>query len=178
MSVGGPKRQFATSQPYVRSRGEAECKTAQPTHLTLAVKNSRRYNRTRNFGIYGHAESKKTQKFVFRSALRPNQISFSHDQDPKRTCPPEVISHYSRGVRSCSVVTELRAGRAEAPRANRSNVPSAGDEAKKARTSMPCCPAGSARILGLRTSSPPREEIEHGAIRRKQTQRIHRQNAG
>ena len=26
--------------------------------------------------------AKKTQKFVFRSALRPNQISFSHDQDP------------------------------------------------------------------------------------------------
>jgi hypothetical protein len=25
------------------------------------------------------------QKFVFRSALRPNQISFSHDQDPSRT---------------------------------------------------------------------------------------------
>src|SRR5580704_6887154 len=48
-------------------------------------KNSTRYNRTRNFGLYGHAESKKTQKFVFRSALRPNQISFSHDQDLKRT---------------------------------------------------------------------------------------------
>ena len=43
-------------------------------------KNSRRYNRTRNFGLYGHAESKKTQKFVFRSALRPNQISFSHSK--------------------------------------------------------------------------------------------------
>ena len=43
-------------------------------------KNSTRYNRTRNFGLYGHAESKKTQKFVFRSALRPNQISFSHGQ--------------------------------------------------------------------------------------------------
>jgi hypothetical protein len=41
-------------------------------------KNSTRYNRTRNFGLYGHAESQKTQKFVFRSALRPNQISFSH----------------------------------------------------------------------------------------------------
>jgi hypothetical protein len=47
--------------------------------------NSTRYNRTRNFGLYGHAESKKTQKFVFRSALRPNQISFSHGQDPKAT---------------------------------------------------------------------------------------------
>jgi hypothetical protein len=35
-----------------------------------------RYNRTRNFEPYGHAENKKTQKFVFRSALRPNQISF------------------------------------------------------------------------------------------------------
>src|SRR5262249_37241326 len=48
-------------------------------------KNSTRYNRTRNFGLYGHAESKKTQKFVFRSALRPNQISFSHGQDPLET---------------------------------------------------------------------------------------------
>src|SRR5215471_3836880 len=47
-------------------------------------KNSTRYDRTRNFGLYGHAESKKTQKFVFRSALRPNQISFSHGQDPMR----------------------------------------------------------------------------------------------
>ena len=44
----------------------------------ILCKNSRRYNRTRNFGLWGHAESKKTQKFVFRSALRPNQISFSH----------------------------------------------------------------------------------------------------
>ena len=48
-------------------------------------KNSTRYNRTRNFGLYGHAESKKAQKFVFRSALRPNQISFSHDQGPSPT---------------------------------------------------------------------------------------------
>jgi hypothetical protein len=47
-------------------------------------KNSTRYNRTRNFEPYDHAESKKTQKFVFRSALRPNQISFSHSQDQKR----------------------------------------------------------------------------------------------
>ncbi len=54
---------------------------AERPSLTLC-KNSRRYNRTRNFGPYGHAESKKTQKFVFRSALRPNQISFSHGQDP------------------------------------------------------------------------------------------------
>jgi hypothetical protein len=36
-------------------------------------------------GFYGHAESKKTQKFVFRSTLRPNQISFSHNQDPLLT---------------------------------------------------------------------------------------------
>jgi hypothetical protein len=43
------------------------------------------YNHTRNFGLYGHAESNKTQKFVFRSVLRPIQISFSHDQDPSAT---------------------------------------------------------------------------------------------
>jgi hypothetical protein len=45
-------------------------------------KNSMRYNHTRNFGLCGDAEGKKTEKFVFRSALRPNQISFSHNQDP------------------------------------------------------------------------------------------------
>ena len=55
-----------------------------PTRNYPMCKNSRRYNRTRNFGLYGHAESKKTQKFVFRSALRPNQISFSHGQEPLR----------------------------------------------------------------------------------------------
>ena len=53
-----------------------------PTRNYPMCKNSTRYNRTRNFGLYGHAESKKTQKFVFCSALRPNQISFSHGQDP------------------------------------------------------------------------------------------------
>ena len=53
-------------------------------------KNSTRYNRTRNFGLCGDAEGKKTEKFVFRSALRPNQISFSHNQDPKLTSPPQM----------------------------------------------------------------------------------------
>ena len=58
-----------------------------PTRNYPMCKNSRRYNRTRNFGLYGHAESKKTQKFVFRSALRPNQILFSHAQDPhEKSC--------------------------------------------------------------------------------------------
>ena len=33
----------------------------------------------------GIDHDKKTQKFVFRSALRPNQISFSHGQDPEPT---------------------------------------------------------------------------------------------
>ena len=42
----------------------------------------------------------KTQKFVFRSALRPNQISFSHDQDPQPTllcslaCPTRSAASY------------------------------------------------------------------------------------
>src|SRR5450755_4096717 len=40
--------------------------------------NSTRYKRTLNFEACGHAQSKKMQKFVLRSALRPNQISFSH----------------------------------------------------------------------------------------------------
>jgi CheY-like chemotaxis protein len=40
--------------------------------------NSTRYKRTPNFEACGRAQSKKAQKFVLRSALRPNQISFSH----------------------------------------------------------------------------------------------------
>jgi hypothetical protein len=32
------------------------------------------------------------QKFVFRSALRPNQISFSHSQDPSRTSAAQYIA--------------------------------------------------------------------------------------
>src|SRR3984957_11381502 len=62
-----------------------------PAHL---CKNSAGYNRTRNFGLYGHAESKKTQKFVFRSTLRPNQISFSHGQDPQQTSRMDAPIHY------------------------------------------------------------------------------------
>ena len=31
------------------------------------------------------AGCEKTQKFVFRSALEPNQFSFPHSQDPKQT---------------------------------------------------------------------------------------------
>ena len=41
-----------------------------------SVASTTRYNRTRNFGLCGHAESKKTQKFVFR---------FFAQQDPKAT---------------------------------------------------------------------------------------------
>ena len=58
---------------------------------------STRYNRTRNFEACGHAQSKKTGKFIFRSALRPNQISFSHSLGqnepptswPAATGPPQ-----------------------------------------------------------------------------------------
>ena len=77
-----------------------------PTRNYPMCENSTRYNRTRNFGLYGHAESKKTQKFVFRSALRPNQISFSHDQDPKR-------SSRCRQYQTAASSTGLRAGQRE-----------------------------------------------------------------
>jgi hypothetical protein len=58
-----------------------------PAHL---CENSARYNRTQNFEACGHAQSKKMQKFVLRSALRPNQISFSHSLGQSQTqkqCP-------------------------------------------------------------------------------------------
>ena len=72
---------------YDELKAKGEIVESSPLYDSLRpwlCKNSTRYNRTRNFGLYGHAESKKPQKFVFRSALRPNQISFSHGQGPKR----------------------------------------------------------------------------------------------
>ena len=40
--------------------------------------NVARYDCTQNFEACGHVQSKKMQKFILRSALRPNQISFLH----------------------------------------------------------------------------------------------------
>jgi hypothetical protein len=51
--------------------------------------NSARYNRTQNFEACGDAQGKKTQKFILRSALRPNQISFSHSLGQNPTNAPE-----------------------------------------------------------------------------------------
>jgi hypothetical protein len=42
--------------------------------------NSARYDRTRNIEACGYVQSKKSQKFVVRSALGRNQFSFSHSQ--------------------------------------------------------------------------------------------------
>ena len=51
----------------------ARVKKPRPKSVRWLCKNS---DRTRNFGLYGHAESKKKQKFVFRSALRPIRFRF------------------------------------------------------------------------------------------------------
>jgi hypothetical protein len=53
--------------------------------MTLAGENVARYDCTRNFEACGRVQGRKMQKFVLRSTLRPNQISFSHSQDPKPT---------------------------------------------------------------------------------------------
>jgi len=57
-----------------------------PAHL---CENFARYDRTRNFEACGHAQSKKTQKFILRSLLRPNQISFSHSLGQNPTNAPQ-----------------------------------------------------------------------------------------
>src|SRR6516165_3704018 len=46
--------------------------------------NVARYDCTRNFEACGHVQIKKMHKFVLRSALRPNEISFLHGLGPKR----------------------------------------------------------------------------------------------
>src|SRR5271166_5007332 len=63
-----------------------------------------RYNRTGNFWPFGNAESKKTQKFVFRSVLRPNQISFSHSQDPSRKLGRQFCCDAQR-LAGCKIVS-------------------------------------------------------------------------
>jgi hypothetical protein len=68
--------------------------------------NSTRYNRTRNFEACGHAQSKKMQKFLLRSALQPNQISFSHGLGPSRQAaffgPTSLTGHCGHGW-TCSL---------------------------------------------------------------------------
>src|SRR5690242_12773550 len=72
------------TRPMLQQRQKVLAR-APSTRDPWLCKNSTRYNRTGNFGLYGQAESTKPQKFVFRLALRANQISFSHCQDPERT---------------------------------------------------------------------------------------------
>jgi hypothetical protein len=55
-------------------------------------------DRTRNFEAYGHAQSKKTQKLILRSALRPNQISFSHSLGHKPPPSPVLACLLSPGA--------------------------------------------------------------------------------
>jgi hypothetical protein len=68
-----------------QSLGQTGAGQDRPPRVSALCKNSTRYNHTPQFGLYGHSESNKSQKFVFRSVLRPIRISFSHDQDPLLT---------------------------------------------------------------------------------------------
>jgi hypothetical protein len=68
-----------------RSRRLAFCFRGDVCTGSRVCENSARYNRTQNFEAWGHAQSKKMQKFVLRSALRPNRISFSHSLGQKET---------------------------------------------------------------------------------------------
>ena len=93
---GQPSSRTGENSPYGMIGGieetsaSFEARSAPRSYPTWLCKNSTRYKRTRNFEPCGHAESKKTQKFVFRSALRPNQFSFSHGQDPNRSFAPRL----------------------------------------------------------------------------------------
>jgi hypothetical protein len=66
--------------------------------------NSARYNRAQNFEACRHAQSKKNQKFVLRSTLRPDQISFSHSLG--HFLPPGFVA----GGGSCFPETGRRGG--------------------------------------------------------------------
>jgi hypothetical protein len=66
--------------------------------------NVARYDCTRNFEACDHVQSKKMQKFVLRSALRPNQISFLHGLGQNLNLP------FSRYVSSGQLRTYGRIG--------------------------------------------------------------------
>jgi hypothetical protein len=55
----------------------------------ILCEKSARYICTLNFEGCGHAESKKALKFVLRTALRPNQIEFSHSLGHELTHAPQ-----------------------------------------------------------------------------------------
>ena len=77
-----------TARAAARKRGHPLCLLhCMSLDVTRLCENFARYNRTRNFEACGHAQSKKTQKFILRSLLRPNQFSFSHSLDPEREAP-------------------------------------------------------------------------------------------
>src|SRR6516225_4151214 len=71
--------------------------------------NVARYDCTRNFEACGHVQSKKMQKFVLRSALRPNQISFLHGLGQNENPPRSGLCQLRqlRTYRSKSYVKEL-----------------------------------------------------------------------
>jgi hypothetical protein len=80
-----PTRPGINSCPKTTIARKADAKMKPITTDSAAPRlceNVARYNCTRNFEACGHVQSEKMQKFVPRSALRPNQILFSHDQDP------------------------------------------------------------------------------------------------
>ena len=83
--------------------------------------NSTRYNRTRNFEACGHTQSKKIQKFLFRSALQPNQISFSHgradnDRAPNSHCDSGPASGKSNSLEVIGPIRSWYGGNDEAAR--------------------------------------------------------------
>src|SRR5215470_12744796 len=111
---GQPSSRTGENSPYGMIGGieetsaSFEARSAPRSYPTWLCKNSTRYNRTRNFEPYDHAESKKTQKFVFRSVLRPNQISFSHSPDPEPTltvCRIASIKGTTHGTRHRCCIT-------------------------------------------------------------------------
>ena len=78
---------------------------------------SARYKCTLNFEGCGHAESKKTLKFVLNTALRPNQIEFLHSlgplQIPGSPAPASAIratsaTNSNRGVVGGATVARTR----------------------------------------------------------------------
>src|SRR5262252_6972231 len=121
---GQPSSRTGENSPYGMIGGieetsaSFEARSAPRSYPTWLCKNATRYNRTRNFEPYDRAESKKTQKFVFRSALRPNQISFSHSQDPEKTwrrrrpvllpCPTNALSSKPCGLSRCRRIESVR----------------------------------------------------------------------
>jgi hypothetical protein len=130
-----------------------------------------RGKRTRNFEACGRAQSKKTQKFILRSLLRPNQISFSHSLGPLPTSACNASTSAPPKPRIAALTK--RASLEALERAHNLNrgalkprkAPARGGLPRRKRLQMEATPATARRLPTIRGRSGYRWPTSNGQLR-------------